>query len=469
MVHWGGRVADYIERHTNSIASDIRDALDSSSWVPDALRPQRNQSHHFFAKAPPPQRGTYERAVQWISQNRKAIAIVLAFAGTTIFLVRRKRRAHARKRRAKKFANGSKKEIVVLACSTFSDPLNHSLALDLERRGYIVYVTVSSNEEDSSVKAESKPDVRSLWMDMSSSVPNHTDIHPDLQPIRDLLNRSPAPPPSTKSAQFYSQQNLTLAGIIALPGTTGYPVRPLSLLPPSDLIDVVNTRLLAPILTVQKFLPLLAQNADVTSPPAIILAYPSITMSLSPPDSLPEMIATSSMSSFSSVLRRELKIAQSGITVSEIKLGNFDLGTGSARAFGDDSSEISSALTHWHSAGRAAAQRSQSGQPSASKASSVRAFHNAVFDALAPPQTFKAFGRYEWQGSRRPSVVFVGSGARLYDLLGNWMPNGAVGWMMGYNKPSRHYSIIASEKTPNQSTVWGTSSVDNESQVWERV
>ena len=127
----------------------------------------------------------------FISRNRTAVAVILAFAGTTAYLVHRRKRAHARKRRAKKLPNGAKKEIVVLACSTFHDPLTRSLAVDLERRGYIVYVTVSSTEEDSLVQQEARADLRPLWIDLTTTVPNPIyDTHPDFEPIRELLSKT---------------------------------------------------------------------------------------------------------------------------------------------------------------------------------------------------------------------------------------------------------------------------------------
>ena len=471
IAHYGSRIAEYIEKHTSSIAADIRDAIDSASWIPDSMRPPSRQAHHFFAKTPPLPQGVYAKTVDWVSRNRNAIAIVVAFAGTTVFLIHRKRRAHARKRRARKLANGAKKEIVVLACSTYQDPLTRSLALDLERRGYVVYITIASSEEEGLVLSESKPDIRPLWVDMSSTVPNLSDIHPDLQPIRDLVLRNSE---SASASSKTVQQNLTLAGIVALPGTSSYPTQPLAQMSPSDLIDVVNTRLLAPVLTIQKFLPLLATTSpDPKSPSAIILAYPSISLSLSPPDSASEVITTASMSALAHVLRRELRATKLNVTLSEVRLGNFDLGSTPSRPLRENESEAhATALTHWHSAGRAAAQRSTYGQSTAGRGSSTREFHNAIFDALAPPQTFMAFGRFEWQATRRPSVVYVGSGARLYAVLGAWTPAGLVGWMMGYDRPSgKRMGSGFGEKTsfPAASVIWGTASVGNESQVWEKV
>lgn len=443
MATYGSRIADYIEKHSNSIAADIRDAIDQATWLPESLKPPRNHaSHHFFAPQPPPPQGVYEKSVAWVSRNRTAIAIVLAFAGTTVYLIHRRKRAHARKRRAKKLPNGAKKEIVLLACSTFHDPLTRSLAVDLERRGYIVYITVSSTEEDSLVQQEAKPDLRPLWIDLTSTVPHPAyDTHPDLEPIRELLSQpsrsvSPASPRVSIGSRTHA---LSLAGIIVFPGCSGYPVGPLALLHPTDIVDSINTRLLQPLLTAQQFLPLLARHSyDPKSPTSIIIAYPSIPASLTPPAEVPSTLISSSLSILAASLRREVAVSSANIVVHELKLGNFDLGSTYSRTLNRDifpspGHEHSQALTHWHSSQRAAAQRSRLGQGRIMKSgSSAREFHNAVFDALAPPQTFKAFNRYEFSFPKRSSTRYVGSGARAYDLCGRFLPSGLVSLMLGY-------------------------------------
>lgn len=457
MATYGSKVADYIEKHSNSIASEIRDAIDHATWLPESLKPPRNSSHHFFAPAaPPPPQGIYEKTVAFVSNNRTTIAVVLAFAGTTAYLVHKRKRAHAKKRRAKKLPNGAKKEIVILACSTFHDPLTRSLATDLERRGYIVYVTVSSTEEDSLVQQEAKPDLRPLWIDLTSTVPNPAyDTHPDLEPIRELLSNtspsvSPASPRMSVGSHPYA---LSLAGVILFPGTSGYPTGPLPLLHPSTLLDTVNTRLLQPLLTAQQFLPLLARHSlDPSSPSSVIIAYPSIPSSLTPPAELPSTLVSTALSTLASSLRRELSISSANITVHELKLGNFDLGSTYSRTLNRDiypeqghEHEHSKALTHWHSSQRAAAQRSRFGQSSLIRGSAAREFHNAVFDALAPPQTFKAFGQFDWSFPKRNSTVYVGSGARVYDICGRILPGGLVNLMMGY-RGRRDTSLLSASR-----------------------
>ncbi|OAG39372.1 hypothetical protein AYO21_06388 [Fonsecaea monophora] len=498
MAHYGSRIADYVDKHANALANDIRDAIDRASWIPDSLRPPRHPGGGqgpFSARPPPPPRGILQKTTAWVSRNRTAIAIVVAFAGTTLYLIHRRKKAHARKRRAKKLPNGAKKEIVIIAGSTFHDALTRSLALDLERRGYVVYITVSSTEEDSLVQQEAKADLRPLWIDLTSTVPNPAvDVHPNLESIRDLLTKSSrsSSPSRSSHRSGSSMGNMTLAGLIVFPGSSGYSEGPLALLPPSDI-------------------------PDPKSPSSIIIAYPSIPHSLSPPRQIPECLVTSSLSALAASLRREITAANANITVSELKLGNFDMGsvTSWSRTTPTQSTlhaGPSSALTHnsshWHSSQRAAHQRKSLGQRSFIRGSSAREFHNAVFDALAPPQTYRPFGfsSLEFTSNTRPNVIFVGSGARIYDYVGKLMPGGLVGLMMGWNRrkttsrsaDEMHKSVrydasgsasasgvetpagggsssiaghpLSASGSPSASASgWGFQSLGSESGIWEKV
>ena len=48
------------------------------------------------------------------------------------------------------------------------EPMARSIALDLERKGFIVFVTVTSPEEEQVVQGELRSDVRPLYMDLTS-------------------------------------------------------------------------------------------------------------------------------------------------------------------------------------------------------------------------------------------------------------------------------------------------------------
>ena len=53
----------------------------------------------------------------------------------------------------------------------------------------------------------------------------------------------------------------------------------------------------------------------------------------------------------------------------------------------------------------------------------MRELHNAVFDAIVREKS-------------KSSTAFIGQGSRLYDLVGKFVPNGVVGWMMNASKGS---------------------------------
>ena len=103
--------------------------------------------------------------------------IAIAVGGVTYHVISRK--SNRKKRRAKKAGNGARIEVVVIAGSP-SEPITRSLSLDLERRGFIVYVVCNSVEEEVMIHNESRPDIKPLTIDITdvSSLPfinNHTN------------------------------------------------------------------------------------------------------------------------------------------------------------------------------------------------------------------------------------------------------------------------------------------------------
>ena len=48
------------------------------------------------------------------------------------------------------------------------EPMTRSIAFDLERRGYVVFVTVTSTEEEHVIQAEAREDIRPLWLDLTT-------------------------------------------------------------------------------------------------------------------------------------------------------------------------------------------------------------------------------------------------------------------------------------------------------------
>lgn len=163
------KICDSIEAHFVHVGASINEALRSAPWLPDALKPP--------PPSPPPPRHVipaipikyFDVCMNWVSQNRAVTAAALAFVGTGGFILWRRRSASRQniRRRARRARNGSRTEVVVLAGSVHS-PLTRSIALDLERKGFIVYIPISDLTEEHLVDAFERVDIRSLSLDITS-------------------------------------------------------------------------------------------------------------------------------------------------------------------------------------------------------------------------------------------------------------------------------------------------------------
>ncbi|KAK2765441.1 hypothetical protein FQN54_008292 [Arachnomyces sp. PD_36] len=457
------QVADSIDRHVEYAAVHIRDNLSHQSWLPSSIRPKRPPQR---IAPPSPPKSLVDGIQNWILTNRAWSAAALAFVGTGVLLIYGNRKFNVKKRRARKAGNGARREIVVISGSPH-EPMTRSIASDLERRGYIVFITVTSHEEESAVHAEGRSDIRPLFLDLTTTPSSPSEIHPSLHTIYSLISQPQVP------MQGVPPHICQLSGLVLIP-SPNYPSGPLATIPASSLADTVNTRLLSPILTTQLFLPLLTLKNNQSS---ILLLYPSISTALSPPFSTPEVAATQALSGFATSLRRELRLLQSSngsgstVDVVELKLGNIDLGP-LYRGVQGGQATGTEVLT-WnpqqralygpqylsnldHRSGSAPGHRSVRGTP-------ARDLHFAVFDALAPSPKSLFWGR-----ERKPEAVYVGRGSRAYALVGNWVPGGLVGWMLGlrsgYQGPAYDYP-----RNGNGSGSGSGSRSSSSGAGWERV
>jgi len=161
-------LAESVEAHFESVAKSIQDTLTASTWLPDAMKPKAAPPSMRVAPSTKAPLGCFEASRVWVSEHRAITAAVVAFVGTGAFIIWRRRRSDRVKRRAKRARNGARTEVVVLAGSPHS-PMARSLSLDLERRGFIVYIPVNSLLEEQLVRAESRADIKPLSLDVTSA------------------------------------------------------------------------------------------------------------------------------------------------------------------------------------------------------------------------------------------------------------------------------------------------------------
>lgn len=325
--------------------------------------------------------------------------------------------------------NGARSEVIVLAGPP-SSPIVRSLSLDLERRGFIVYIVCSTMDEEQQVLSEGKADVRPLHLDMVDTMGTQEAI----DRFRTMLTRPHVPFPGA------SPHTLKLRGVLLLPDLI-YPTGPVETISPALWSDILNAKVLHTIAVTQALLPTVCLFKA-----RLMMLTPSIISSLRLPFHGVESTIVGALEGFLASLRAEL--ATLGIEVVQFHLGTFDLSTVGAkhplptRAPGSPHAWPATARAMYGSnfvnQTRAAQHRGllpASGSP-------LRELHNAIFDALT--QT-------------RPRKVWrVGRGSVMYDVVGQWVPSGLVGWMMGLQRVSLD---MRSEPKLEDSSV----------QSWERI
>ncbi|CZS95427.1 hypothetical protein WAI453_011363 [Rhynchosporium graminicola] len=422
---YSNAIADYVDQHLAKVSNTLREALSSSQWIPESARPRPPRPPpQSFAQAVASSTTFIAQVHQWIFKNKiLTTVIVIALGGVTYHVVKRKS-SYRKKRRAKRANNGARLEVVVVAGSP-SEAITRSVMLDLERRGFIVYVVCNTIEEELLVQNESRPDIKPLTIDIV-----------DPSSARASIDRFTAHLQTPHAAfQGAKAHHLTLRSLILIPSST-YPSLPIAALSASNLSDLLNTRLLTPILTLQNFLPLLqrlpfshphlhANSAGPVPRPSVLLLTPSIITSLSPAFHAPESLINSALTSLSRVLTAE--ISPLNIPVTHLQLGTFDTSTFTPHSRNTTTPSAQRAETlRWDNSTRLSysknfvASTSTEGSKSAlGKGTPLRELNNAVFDAIV---------------RGRGGIVRVGMGSGLYGFVGRWVPSGLVSWMMGVRR-----------------------------------
>lgn len=157
--------ATYIDRHVDTAAGYVRETLSQQTWIPSAIKPR--------APAPPPPvpqsavaaaTSRIQAVNDWICRHKILTGVIVLACGTVVYRGYQHSRSMRKTRRAKRARNGGRTEVVVIAGSA-SLPVTKSLALDMERRGFVVYVVCNAAEDESTVEALARSDIRPLTID----------------------------------------------------------------------------------------------------------------------------------------------------------------------------------------------------------------------------------------------------------------------------------------------------------------
>lgn len=338
---------------------------DMRTYLPPASPPKR---------APPPT--TLESLQRWISKNRALTAAAIAFfvtgsVGTFIFI---RNRQHRRKRRAKKSASGARTDVVVVAGSVAS-PLTNALYLDLERRGFVVYVVTNTREDELYIRSQNRVDLLPLQLDLVDPFAAQDQV----TRFRSLLSRE------HRAFEEAEPHRLNFIGLILCPDTGSSPTQ-IEDISSEEWSDALNAKVLNSVATTQLFLPSIIEHKA-----KILLLTPSVTPSLKLPCHALESTVYGALDGFTSSLAAEMR--QGGVAVSHFKLGDIDV----------------PAVT---------SKQRRDGIPAPRlRPTPVRHLQDSVFDALVAQRPWR--------------TRHIGRGSLAYDVIGRWVPAGVVGWMMG--------------------------------------
>ncbi|KAH7269550.1 uncharacterized protein BKA55DRAFT_588230 [Fusarium redolens] len=411
--------SEFIDKNVDRAAVVVRETLSTSEWVPESVRPKPAVKEVVAVVS----LGRFERLQNWIAEHKILTGMIVLTCGTVVYKGYYESRSMRKTRRARRARNGGRTDVVVIAGSP-SLPLTRSLSLDMERRGFIVFIVCNAAEDESMVQAMKRPDIRPLSID-TTDPPNAGSA---IEHFAHFLQSPQAPGPGMKPNQ------LTLKSVILIP-SLHYQTSPIATIPPSNFADLFNTHLLQPILTIQAFLPLLTSRLNPIGekwvPPKVLVFTPSIISSINPPFHAPEATVCSALSAFTEVLTAELRPLD--IPVTHMQLGTFDFSSFVPTRGGPNQGLVTAGNPEsplvWPEGARHVYARNFVAQTSSAisggrirglKGSSLRRLHNSVFDVI--------------DGSITADTVRVGLGASVYGFVGRWAPRSLVSWMMGIRR-----------------------------------
>lgn len=447
-----GEIADKIWSFASNVTSNV---TTGSQQVVGALGPLVDQARdkllaanlptppdasQIFHRPPPP--GFFARIGNSINNNRLTTAFLLGTAGLGGYgAYTYYEKSRSIKRRAQRASNGSRKEVVVI-CGTSGAPhdvYTKSIAEDLERRGFIVFVVVSGIDEEQVILNTGGRDLRPLHIDLLD--PEAAQLS-----IEKFTNYLESPVVAFQGA---APHRLNFAGMVVVAASANstthrqpnaHPTGPVESIAAADWSDTLNLRLLSPFVTVQLFIRALRSNPGSR----LLILTPAIVSALIPPFHAPEAAAIAAIDAFAVSLRREL--SPLGVHVSQLKLGTFDLSqSGRLYSNGGNACAARADIGSWAPGVQTAYATQYTAQEGASsgkimQGSSLKGLHVAVFDALTQEKPKK--------------LVRVGRGSCVYEVVGWCAPDALVLWMLGSGKKASVPGESMGRSTNDGSMEW---------------
>jgi NAD(P)-dependent dehydrogenase (short-subunit alcohol dehydrogenase family) len=233
-----------------------------------------------------------------------AAFVVTGTAGTVYYYIKSK--DAKRKRRARRSQSGARTDVVVVA-GAVANPLTSALYLDLERRGFVVYVVCPTAEDEHFVRSQSRVDLLPLPLDLLDPFTARSQ----LARFQELLDR-------THLAFDHAEPHkLKFVGLILAPDTQVAPIR-VEDTSTEEWSDVINAKVINTITNTQLLLPAILRHKA-----RVLLLTPSVAPSLSLSSHSMESAVYGALQGFAASLAAELK--EDDVPFTHIKIGSMDI------------------------------------------------------------------------------------------------------------------------------------------------
>lgn len=303
------------------------------------------------------------------------------------------------RRKVPRLANGARKDVVLVVGSP-TEPLTRLIALDFEKRGFIVYLTILDEKDFKYI--ESNPITNDInYLNFADSY----SYDMQLVKFRHLLDTPVTPFIGA------NPHKLNLKAVVFAPNLY-FPIGPIEKVSVASWNRILDRFSVYFKLFSSGLVDLMRHEQS-----KIVLITTNIVSSLNMPYHAPETIFQNALRSLFTTLSREIK--HQGLCVTQVKLGNLNV-TNSSNSDSKISTIVNSEIRNWDEDTKSiyadTFSRSEiKSNPirTTGKGSSLREFHHVLFDII-------------YTNKNKSSVIYYGTGAKCYDKIARCLPESII-------------------------------------------
>lgn len=367
------------------IAAQLQKIPDPVLWVRGFASGWTSQPPETVVPPPP------DLWVAWAKHHQCAVATVLG-AGLGcggLYFYSQRVRAAPQRRRVPKLANGARRDVVLVVGSP-TEPLTRLLALDFEKRGFIVYLTLLDDKDARYVELNGLPDDIN-FLSMVDGADGVGGVDGAVRGFRRLLETPVVPFAGAAS------HRLRLRAVVFTPHLY-FPLGPAEQVARASWARVQRLQAVPFELFAAGLLDLVRHHRC-----KVVAVVPTVVSTLALPYHAPECVFQAGLKAYYAALAKELR--PHGVLVTQVRLGNLNLSRHARLA-----AVVDAEVRSWPDDMRAVygdhflRTQKRAAVGSGLKSKGIRALHHLLFDLI-------------FANGSNPAVVYYGTGARAYEWL----------------------------------------------------